>query len=89
MKATSVDAELKCSNPSCGNPFDSDQGSFYRLRSSVGKPVIQRYWLCESCAKMYTLNYASGGGMQVVSRDAGPDPFRAMRAQQRRARNAA
>jgi hypothetical protein len=75
MTATSVDNLLKCSNPSCAKLFQPEQGTFFRFRQSTPGPLVQRYWLCQSCSGVYTLNYVNGAGMQVVNR-AMLEPFK-------------
>ena len=78
----------KCANPECEAPFDYRQGRilrFHKEQHRAGEPAanrhsVQHFWLCEACAKQYTLTYRPGEGvvMQIRSREPELDPKRAV-----------
>jgi hypothetical protein len=64
-----------CANPECGLPFDHGRGRFFRFhraplegQAAVNTHSVQHFWLCKSCADLYTLELASGVGVVIKQR---------------------
>lgn len=67
---------IKCCNPECQAPFNYRQGRLVRFcRSSAnGKragshPVIEHYWLCGQCARLFVFDHEPGTGVRIKPRD--------------------
>lgn len=57
----------KCLNPDCGIPFDYREGQLVRFRvslmngpSAANQPLVEHFWLCGRCSKLYVLRQESG-----------------------------
>jgi hypothetical protein len=60
----------RCANPECRAPLDHGHGRFFRFRQSSAQSAVlpnshsvQHHWLCDSCAKTYTLDYREAIGV--------------------------
>ena len=72
----------RCANPDCGAPYDFSRGRgrFFRFRRNSCAPAsmpnshsVQHHWLCDSCAKTYTLDYRAAIGVLLSLRLRIPD----------------
>ena len=81
----------KCANPACPNAFSWDKGGkFFRFRTelhpvhhndttvdlSKGVHGVKHFWLCESCAHVFTLVFSESDGviLNLLSRDLPASP---------------
>lgn len=75
----------KCANPSCSAPFRYlHQGRIFAVRphspdrGNVSRAVVERYWLCDTCAKTMTLVLRNGGVLLDPLPAANKGPARAL-----------
>ncbi len=54
-----------CANPACCVRFyHQSSGMFYRfLRLEDARRVMERFWLCACCCRVFTLDYVEGQGV--------------------------
>ncbi len=63
-----------CANPDCKAAFDHGHGRFFRFRQNSqvaavsNSHSVQHHWLCDSCAKIYTLDYREAIGVLLSPR---------------------
>ena len=72
----------RCANPDCSAPYDAGRGHgrFFRFRRNapLSAPApnshsVQHHWLCESCSRVYTLDYRAPIGVLLSLRLRMPD----------------
>ena len=62
----------KCANPACETQFLSmGKGKLFHVRAGRGDqqawPAVEHFWLCEECAREFTVT-AAGPGEPVAAR---------------------
>lgn len=71
----------RCANPDCRAPYELHRGHgrFFRFRrnSPPAAPAnshsVQHHWLCDSCSRIYTLDYRAAIGVLLALRLRVPD----------------
>jgi hypothetical protein len=68
--------EMKCCNPGCDALFDYREGRLVRVSKNPPKDnpsktqrLIEHFWLCGKCSIDFVLEYKSGNGVTIKSRD--------------------
>ena len=66
-----------CLNPDCGVPFAYTEGRLIRFSRPqfenslpTSRVIVEHYWLCGKCSKVYVFDYDRETGMRIKPRPA-------------------